>query len=210
MFTGIVTAAAAATAGACGAFIGYLALTRSQSNTHHITAFGLTAAATTIGIVAAGESRALQSGTVAACIGGICFNLIGAQVLNRWQQKLPQVAGACTVAFGNAAIQAGLTLTTANVLISVAAPNTLLGSDTARFYGLCATVCGLAASNAHATFVLGLVSSQWINNQVFLTYGAALGGVAGAATGAYICGASFYVSAAAAAGVLCIFNRLCL
>jgi len=106
------------------------------------------------------------------------------------------------VVLGATAVQAGLAHTASSV-VTYAAPITSLlgGSDAARFSGLCAIICALAVSNALYLGALAGVCSHWMYCRYYVLVGAAVGVATGAAAGAYVCGASFFVTAAAAAGV---------
>ena len=103
---------------------------------------------------------------------------------------------------GATAVQAGLAHTASSVVTYAAPIASLLGgSDAARFSGLCATICALAVSNALYLGALAGVCSHWMYCRYYVLVGAAVGVATGAAAGAYVCGASFFVTAAAAAGV---------
>ena len=198
---------AAAGAAAFGTFIGGASMAYSLTNDTNLflnLTMMISLSAATAGIVVAGGGSALPtfsaSTSVAVIVGAACLYK-GEMFLN--QQKKCTLAslapGICAVVLGATAVQAGLAYTAASVVIYAAPINSLLGSsDGDRFSGLCATICAVAASNAFYIGALARVNSHSILSII----GAAIGGATGAAAGAYICGASFFVTAAAAAGVI--------
>jgi hypothetical protein len=206
----------AAGAAAIGAFIGGASMVSSPTNRYPFSHTMISLSAATVGIVVAGGGSALPTFSattgVAVIVGGACLYNIGAMFLDQ-QTKLTQAPGICSVVLGATAVQAGLAYTAASVVINAApiisllAPITSLlgGSADARFSGLCATICALAASNALYIGALAGASCHVMYSTWYSILGAAIGGATGAAAGAYICGASLFVTAAAAAGVISYF-----
>jgi hypothetical protein len=197
---GIVAAGAAA----FGAYIG-ASMMDSPTNPYLNMMKSLSVA--TVGIAIAGGGSALPTFSattgVAVTVGAAFLYKIGEMFVNH-TTECSQAPGICALVLGATAGQAGLAYTAASQVVLYAEPITSLlgGSDAARFSGLCATICALAASNALYIGALARVSSHWMYSAYYALLGAAIGGATGAAAGAYICGASFFVTAAAAAGVI--------
>jgi hypothetical protein len=195
---------AAAGAAAFGTFIGGASMAYSltyDTNLFLNMTMMISLSAATAGIVVAGGGSALPTfsatTSVAVIVGAACLYNIGEMFLNQRNKSL--APGICAVVLGATAVHAGLAYTAASVVIYAAPITSLLGSsDDHRFSGLCATICALAASNAFYIGALARVHSH----SILSILGAAIGGATGAAAGAYICGASFFVTAAAAAGVI--------
>jgi len=193
----------AAGAAAFGSYIG-ASMVSSPTNPYLNMMISLSAA--TVGIVVAGGGSALPTFSattgVAVIVGAAFLYKIGEIFVNH-QTECSQAPGICAVVLGATAGQAGLAYTAASVIIYAVPITSLMGgSEAARFSGLCATICALAASNALYIGALARVSSHWMYSTYYALIGAAIGGATGAAAGAYICGASFFVTAAAAAGVI--------
>ena len=198
---------AAAGAAVIGAFIGGASMVSFPINSFFNTMISrISLSAATVGIAVAGGGSALPTFSattgVAVTVGASFLYKIGEMIVKHTGECSP-APGICAVVLGATAVQAGLAHTASSV-VTYAAPITSLlgGSDAARFSGLCATICALAASDALYIGALARVSSQWMYSTYYALIGAAIGGATGAAAGAYICGASFFVIAAAAAGVI--------
>jgi hypothetical protein len=196
---GIVAAGAAV----FGAYIG-ASMMDSPTNPYLNMMKSLSVA--TVGIAIAGGGSALPTFSattgVAVTVGAAFLYKIGEMFVNHITE-CSQAPGICALVLGATAGQAGLAYTAASVVLYAEPITSLLGgSDAARFSGLCATICALAASNALYIGALARVSSHWMYSAYYALLGAAIGGATGAAAGAYICGASFFVTAAAAAGVI--------
>ncbi len=197
---GIVAAGAAA----FGSYIG-LSMMDSPTNPYFNMMKSLSVA--TVGISIAGGGRALPTFSattgVRVTVGAAFLYTIGEMVVNHTKRLATQAPGICALVLGATAGQAGLACTAASVILHAEPITSLVGgSGAGRFSGLCATICALAASNALYIGALARVSSHWMYSAYYALLGAAIGGATGAAAGAYICGASFFVTAAAAAGVI--------
>jgi hypothetical protein len=206
---------AAAGAAAFGTFIGGASMAYSLTNNTNLflnLTMMISLSAATAGIVVAGGGSALPAfsatTSVAVIVGAACLYK-GEMFLNQ-QKKCTLAPGICAVVLGATAVQAGLAYTAASVVIYAAPVTSLLGGGGNHRFGLCTTICALAASNAFYIGALARVNSHSILSII----GAAIGGASGAAAGAYICGASFFVTAAAVAGVIsgflfmdCLCNR---
>jgi hypothetical protein len=198
-----VVAAGAAAFGSC------IGASMMDSPTHPYFNMMKFLSVTTLGIVIAGVSSTLPAFSattgVAVSVGAAFLYKIGEMLVNH-TKEFSQAPGICAVVLGATTAQAGLAYTAASVVLHAAPITSLLGgSDAARFSGLCATICTLAASNALYIGALARISSHWMYSAYYAILGAAIGGAVGAAAGAYICSASYIVTAAAVAGASCPF-----
>ena len=197
---GIVAAGAAA-------FGSYIGASMMDSPTNPYLNMMKSLSVATVGIAIAGGGSALPTFSattgVAVTVAAAFLYKIGEMIVNHTETECSQSPGICALVLGATAVQAGLAYTAASVVLHAEPITSLLGgSDAARFSGLCATICALAASNTLYIGALARVSSHWMYSAYYAIVGAAIGGATGAAAGAYICGASFFVTAAAAAGVI--------